>query len=249
MYWIKKLLTAAICLSIAQTLPAQQHYNAWFRSTLSIPVGSKFKIDNEFQYRRQNGIDNTNLFDKKLMFAYRNWIHYQHNENVKFSISPFAHFSNYKIIQKQTDEISKPVKEIRISAAVELQQKIVEKVYVADRSAIEYRMFDNDQSDITRLRNRLDLRYDYTKKVKLSIFHELLLNLSGTDDSHFFDHSRIGLDIGYKVQPNFTIDIGYIRIARLPASNTNRIQENNIFLNLTYQLHKREAASKVHSMG
>src|SRR5690606_30412083 len=55
MDWFKKLLITAIWISIAQTLQAQQHYNAWFRGTLSVPVGKKFKIDTEFQHRRQNG--------------------------------------------------------------------------------------------------------------------------------------------------------------------------------------------------
>src|SRR5690606_40999827 len=108
MDWFKKLLIIAIWISIAQTLQAQQHYNVWFRSTLSVPVGKKFKIDTEFQHRRQNGFNNTNLFDKNLMFTFRNWVHYQHNEDVKLSLSPFAYFSNYKIIQKQSDEVVSP---------------------------------------------------------------------------------------------------------------------------------------------
>lgn len=101
MNWFKKLLITAIWISIAQTLQAQQHYNAWFRGTLSVPVGNKFKIDNEFQHRRQNGFNNADMFDRNLMFTYRNWVHYQHNSAIKFSLSPFAYFSNYKIIQKK----------------------------------------------------------------------------------------------------------------------------------------------------
>lgn len=147
------MLTAAIWISIAQIAQAQQHYNAWFSGTLSIPVGKKFKIDNEFQHRRQNGFDNANLFEKNLMFTFRNWVHYQHNSAIKFSLSPFAYFSNYKIIQKQADENATPNNEIRFSAAVELQQSIVKKFYVVDRTAIEYKMFDNNKSDIKRLSN------------------------------------------------------------------------------------------------
>jgi hypothetical protein len=67
------LLAAAIWISIAQIAQAKAHYNAWIRGTLSVPVGKKFKIDNEFQHRRQNGFDNANLFDKNLMFTLRIW--------------------------------------------------------------------------------------------------------------------------------------------------------------------------------
>lgn len=244
MNWFKKLLITAIWISIAQTSQAQKHYNVWFRSTLSVPVGKKFKIDNEFQHRRQNGFNNTNLFDKNLMFTFRNWVHYQHNEDVKLSLSPFAYFSNYKIIQKQADENVQPNSEIRFSAAVELQHEILKRFYIVDRSAIEYRIFSNNQSDISRLRNRFGFRYDFTDKIKLSVFDELLFNLSGTTQYRFFDHDRIGLNLEYKVLPYLKFDIGYIHITRLPLTSTTKLHENNIFLNLTYQLHKRIKTTK-----
>lgn len=249
MDWFKKLLITAIWISIAQTSQAQHHYNAWFRGTLSIAVGKKFKIDNEFQHRRQNGFENENMFDRNLMFAYRNWVHYQHNSTIKFSLSPFAYFSNYKIIQKQTDKNEKANSEIRFSAAVELQHSMVKKFYVVDRTAIEYRVFDGNQSDITRLRNRFGFRYDFTDKIKLSLFDELLFNLSGTTQDHFFDHDRIGLNLEHKLLPYLKFDIGYIHIARLPLTSTTKLHENNIILNLTYQLHKRTKTNKVHAIG
>jgi hypothetical protein len=238
MNWFRRLLTVVIWICIAQTLQAQQHYDVWLRMTLSVPVGKKFKIDNEFQHRRQNGFENANLFDKNLMFTFRNWVHYQHNENIKFSLSPFAYFSNYKVIQKPADETAQPNSEIRFSAAFELQHSIVKKFYVMDRTAVEYRIFDNNQSDISRLRNRLGFRYDLTDKIKLLIFEELLFNLSGTTQYHFFDHDRIGLTLESKVLTYLKLDIGYIYITRLPLTSTTKLHENNIILNLTYQLHK-----------
>lgn len=183
------------------------------------------------------------------MFTFRNWVHYQHNSAIKFSLSPFTYFSHYKIIQKQADENATPNSEIRFSAAVELQHEIVNKFYVVDRTAIEYRVFDGNQSDITRLRNRFGFRYDFTDKIKLSLFDELLFNLSGTTQQHFFDHNRIGLNLEYKVLPNLKFDTGYMHIARLPLVSTTTLYESNIFLNLTYQLHKRTKTNKVHAIG
>lgn len=239
MDWFKKLLITAMWISIAQTSQAQQHYNAWFRGTLSVPVGKKFKIANEFQHRRQNEFDNASLFDKNLMFTFRNWVHYQRNEDVKISLSPFAYFSNYKIIQKQADKNTIPNSEIRFSAAVELQHNIVKKLYVVDRTAIEYRAFDGNQSDITRLRNRFGFRYDFNDKIKILVFDELLFNLSGTSQHHFFDQNRHGLNLEYKVLSYLKFDIGYIRLTRLsliPIADSSKINENNIILNLAYQL-------------
>ncbi len=249
MNWFKKLLFAAIWIFIAQDLQAQQHYNAWLRSTLSVPVGEKCKIDNELQHRRQNGFGNANLFDKNLMFTYRIWGHYQHNEDVKFSVSPFAYFSQYKIIQQQADEAIQPNGEVRFSAASELQHEIFGKFYIVDRTAIEYRMFDNNQSDMIRLRNRFGVRCDCTHKIKLSVFDELLFNSTGTTHKHFFDHDRLGLNFEYKVLPYLKFDIGYIYITRLPITSTTKLHENNFFLNLTYQIHKPTKRTKAHSIG
>ncbi|RQP08362.1 MAG: DUF2490 domain-containing protein [Parapedobacter sp.] len=236
MYRFKRLLITAMWMAIAQTLTAQHHNNAWFRSTLSIPVGEKFKIDNEFQHRRQNGFENENMLDKNLMFTYRNWVHYQHSEDVKFSVSPFAYFKHYRIIQNHSDETARPNSEVRFSAAVELQHEILKRFYIVDRSAVEYRIFSNNQSDITRLRNRFGFRYDFTEKLKVGIFDELLFNLSGTTYHHFFDHDRLGLNVEYKVLSNLKFDIGYMHIARLPLASTTKLYEDNLYLNLTYQL-------------
>lgn len=238
MNWFNRLLITAIWISIAQTLQAQHHYNAWFRGTLGVPVGEKLKIDNEFQHRRQSGLDNSNLFDKNLMFSFRNWIHYQHNEDVKFSVSPFAYFSNYKVIQKQADETAQPNREIRFSAALELQHRILRKLYIVDRTAIEYRIFSHSQSDITRFRNRPGFRYDFTEKIKISVFDELLFNIIGTTHDHFFDHNRIGIDLEYKISSGVKFDIGYIHITRLPVTNNMKMRENNMMINITYQLKK-----------
>ncbi|WP_140938659.1 DUF2490 domain-containing protein [Sphingobacterium lumbrici] len=252
MNWFKKLLITAIWISIAQTLQAQYHYNAWFCSTLSVPVGNKFKIDTEFQHRRQNGFENKNMFDKNLMFTLRSWVHYQHKEDIKFSFSPFAYFSHYRIIQSKTDETVTPNSEIRFSAAVELQHEIFKKLYVIDRNALEYRIFSNSQSDITRLRARFGVRYEFTEHIKLTVFDELFFNVAGTPIEHVFDHDRIGLNLEYKVLPNLKFDIGYIHLTRLPiipVTGTSKISENNIILNLTYQLHKRTKTNKVHAIG
>lgn len=240
----KKLLITAIWISITLPLQAQHHSNAWLRGTLSIPVSSKIKVDAEFQHRRQNGFENENMFDKNLMFTFRGWVHYQHNENIKFSLSPFAYFSHYRIIQKEMDGKAAPNSEIRFSAAMELQHEIFKKFYVIDRNALEYRIFSNSQSDITRLRTRFGVRYDFTEHIKLTAFDELFFNVSGTPIEHVFDHNRVGLNLEYHILPSVKVDIGYIRLTRLPLTSCTKLKENNIMFNLTYQL-KRHTSSKM----
>lgn len=234
----KILLMVAIYIYTIAILPAQPHYNAWFRATSSVPVANKLKIDNEFQHRRQNGFDNTNMFDKNLMFTFRNWLHYQHNKKVKLSVSPFAYFVNYKIIQKQADETVKPNKEVRFSLALSTQHLILKKTYVVDRTIIEYRLFQGNQPNLVRLRTRLGFRYDFTEKIQLSFSDEVLLNIAGTTYEHLFDHNRVGFDLEYGILPGLKLDMGYLYIVRLPTKSTTKLYENNFFINLTYLLLK-----------
>lgn len=246
MFRLKTLLVTAIWIFIAQTGQAQQHCNMWLRGTLSVPVNHPFKADFELQHRRQNGFGNNNLFNKNLMFTFRSWVHYQPNAALKFSLSPFAYFTNYKVIQKQADETAKPNKEIRFSAAVEWQHALAKKMYLVNRTAVEYRLFDSI-SNIIRFRNRFGFRYNLTEKMKVSVYDELLFNLAGTTTAHFFDHNRVGFDFEYPVSANLKFDIGYIRIVRLPLTSSTKLYENDAFMNFTYLLRKQ--AKKPHFIG
>jgi hypothetical protein len=238
MNWIKQLLFTAIGLSITQTLLAQQHYNVWFNSTLHIPINNKINIDHEFQHRRQNGLNNTNIFDKNLMFNYRIWGHYQLNEKIKFSVSPFAYFSHYNIIQKEGDETIQPNNEFRFSIALKFQQKILKNLNLVERTAIEYRIFNNKHTDIVRLRNQIGLHYGFTKKLKLFVFDELLINVNCTSKITNFDHNRLGVYLEYQLFPHLQLDMGYMHTTPLPIAHTTKPKVSNTILKLTYQFQK-----------
>jgi hypothetical protein len=226
-------------LSIAQTLTAQHHHNAWFRSTLSIPVEDKIRTDVEFQHRRQNGFENRNMLDNNLMFTFRDWVHYQHTPNLKFSVSPFAYFSHYRIIQDKADKAAAPNNEVRFSIAQEFQHRTFGRIFLVSRNALEYRIIKNVPNNITRFRTRFGGRYEVSEHLKLTIFDEFFINVAGTSSAQFTDHNRTGMNIEYSVLPNLKFDVGYIYLIRfsIPSASGNvRIYENNLFLNLTYQL-------------
>lgn len=246
MFHLKTSLLLAAGIFIAQSLNAQYHYNFWFRGTLATPISAKFKADAEFQHRRQNGYQNKNMFDKNLMFTFRTWVHYRYSEDVKFSVSPFAYFSHYKIIQRETDETVAPGSEIRFSGAVELQHELFKRFYIIDRNALEYRVF-NSQSNVTRLRARLGVRYDFTEKIKLTVFDELFFNVAGTQVHNMFDHDRVGVNLEYVVLPNLKFDIAYLHLTRLsaiPVADIGKLKENNIIINLTYSLQKKNKSTE-----
>lgn len=232
------IILLVIVILFAPKTIAQGHTNSWFRTTLSIPVTEKIKTDLELQHRRQNDLESNNLFDKNLMYTFRTWIYYKKNKDLVYAISPFAYFSNYKIIQEESDAVAKPTNEYRFTASIELQYQLATKFYVVDRTAIEYRVFEGSIENTTRLRNRLAFRYNYNSKYNVAIGDEILINTTGTDAQHIFDHNRAFTNFSYKPNSAVKFDIGYIYISRLTKSNIDLIDESNFYLNVTYTLNR-----------
>jgi hypothetical protein len=197
-------------------------------------------MDSEVQHRRQNGFENHNMLSDPLMYSFRTWIHYQYNDALRFSVSPIACFSNNGIIQQKEDEWSLPNHEIRFTAAIELQKPLVHKLHYIIRPGIEYRWFRERNDKISRLRNKIGLRYEIGKKLNALVYDELLLNVSGVSSDHFFDHNRVGFIIAYKVRENLKMDWGYMYIKRFPLNNVYDLYEHNFVLNLSldFKLHK-----------
>ena len=235
---IYTLILLVIVTFFAPKTVAQEHTNSWFRTTLRIPFTEKIKTDLELQHRRQNDFESNNLFDKNLMYTFRTWIYYKQNKDVVYAISPFAYFSNYKIIQKESDAVAKPTNEYRFTASLEIQHQLAPKFFVVDRTAMEYRVFEGSIKNTTRLRNRLAFRYDYNSNYSVAIGDEILINTTGTDAQHIFDHNRAFTNFSYKPNSAVKFDIGYIYISRLTKSNIDLIDESNFYLNFTYTLNR-----------
>ncbi len=231
---LKKTILTFLWIVAAGSLSAQTHNNAWFRGAASATVHNKYKFDVEVQHRRQNGAANTDMLANNLMLSARVWAHYQPTDHIKFSISPIGVFANYVPIQKRTDEYKTPTRELRCSAATELTQPIWGQLQAMQRTAAELRSFNTAQPNIIRLRERIGIRYNIKTTISVTAFDELLLNVAGVSFAHLYDHNRVGLDLEYRGLTNIKLNIGYMRINRLPLSGATQIQENNAFLNFTY---------------
>lgn len=229
-----QLLLISACFFTAPSF-AQTHNNFWFRTTLEIPATAKLKADVEYQHRRQNDFGAHNPMEKTLLQSVRTWLIYKAGKDVTLSVSPFAYFSHHRIIQKETDAPADATHETRFSAAVEFQQQLARNFLISNRTAVEYRAFTS-ADDVTRWRDKIWLRYDFKEDFNMSVGDEILLNSSGTDHQHIFDHNRLFVNSCWNITPTFKIDWGYIYISRLAKSNVEVLQENNLYVNLTYIL-------------
>lgn len=236
---MKKNILIIVLIITCLKAKAQEHSNSWFRTTLSAPVAGKFKVDLEGQLRRQNGFENENPFDKSLLYSFRTWCYYKQSDDVTIAISPFAYFSNYRIIQKQTDETANPTNEYRFSAAIEVQHKMVSNLFLINRTAFEYRVFEGTIENVIRLRHRIMFRYDVNPKFNFAIGDEIFINAMGTDAQHLFDHNRIIANIAFKPINSIKFDLGYMHISRIPKSSIDLLEENNFYLNFTYIINNK----------
>ncbi len=239
----RSILIIVLVVIAGSNAKAQEHVNSWFRTTISIPITDKFKTDLEGQLRRQNGFENENPLDKRLLYSFRTWCYYKQSEEVTFAISPLAYFSNYKIIQKQIDETASPTNEYRFSVAIELQHKMTSNLFILNRTAFEYRVFEGAIESVIRLRHRLGFRYDINPKYNLGIGDEIFINAKETDAQHLFDQNRIIANIAFKPTASVKFDLGYMHITRLPKNTIDLLDENTIYLNFAYLFNRNKKKS------
>lgn len=232
---MKKIIYGVI-IFFSNLIFAQEHYNSWFKTTMIVPINRNLKTDVEFMHRRQNGFDNGNLLGETLLYAIRPWLHYQLNENIKFSVSPIAYFMNYKIIQSEADESKIPGEEIRTTAAIELQKKLMKNLSVFNRNAGEYRNILNS-NNITRLRNRLGIRCNLNPTSKIILFDEVLYNISGVSEGNFWDQNRVNLSLERQFNHHLKLEFGYMYIKRYNAKQ--HLSEHDVLVNFSYLFSKK----------
>jgi hypothetical protein len=214
------------------------HDNSWFRATLSISLSKNLQVDAELQHRRQNGFSNSDMLDKSLMASARTWVHYRYRPDIRFSASPFAFFLHQKPIVHESDEKAASTQEIRFALAAELRHDRPGRVSAFYRASLEYRLLNNYPASVIRFRNRLGLTCDIHRKLQMFVYDELFLNADGINPAHVFDHNRIAAGFACEMAPAVKLEAGYVYISRLPLQAEALLYENNVFVSLTFRLHR-----------
>ncbi len=239
--WLLLLLT----LTTPQLISAKEtHQEVWLRGSVTLPLTKNFSIENEFQHRRQNAFDKSNPFNKNYVYFYKLWLKYKLNKNVSFLVLPFSYHSNYALIRSVADESKKPDKEYRFALGVHLNNQLGKNFYLQGRSLLEYRVLEKDRKDVVRLRQRLGLKYNLSKKVWLSVSDELIFNAVGKPANQFFDQNRASAGIGFSPAKGLNVNTSYTFLSRLPGGESERIRENVLTIDLNYTIPQIKRKSK-----
>lgn len=226
---IKKIAFVMLFINIASY--GQHKNNVWLRATVDYQLKNpKIKLDNEFQYRRQDN-DLHKFATEKLLISYRNWWYYKATKPLKIAFSPFAYFKYNKPILTEKDVVAPTKTEIRFSAFAELQNKIDDKTSISNRFFTEYRLLTTEHKEVLRYRQRLGLVFNISSKFGFFINDEVFVNVN--QPNNFFDQNRLIGQVNVRLSKHNKIETGFMYCTKNQIINQDII-ENNFFMNYIF---------------
>jgi Protein of unknown function (DUF2490) len=227
----------SIFIAATVSISAQQHNNFWAKGTIVYAIAKNADVAIEMHHRTQNDFGHSNLLAKPLMNAVRPLIIFKPINHFKLLCSPLAYFENYKIIQNAEDASKPSRKELRMFLAAELLQPIIHPLTLMSRTGMEYRMIEG-LPHIWRMRNRIDAILHVSNNVTVTVGDEILVNLKGSDDAHFFDQNRVIINAQLTLNKRVKFELGYIYNSRLLSQSIDHIEENNVTSGIIYTFSK-----------
>lgn len=246
--------------TMAQMNPKRSTYNRscfWTETVINGKVGGKFYWQLDYQYRRTSeittvpGHEKSNMFTNPFQVVYRPWIHYQLNDNVRFSLSPFGFWESYFSAGEAGGSNAKIQPEYRICPQLTLTNKIG-KLKIDHRYRYEFRFlgekpdynghfFDYYQGttyhDIDkkgRLRYFLRATMPINKTFYATAWNELFVGIGrNVPSTRIWDQNRTFCLLGYKPQMSFPMrfELGYgFQYANRATTTTNTVERNNILM-------------------
>ena len=162
---MKKLLFVSLVLlstkSFSQTTDAREVFkrNSFWTETVFIGViKNKWRFQLDYQYRRTSDASDAvggsgNMFKNDFQHVYRPWIHYQMNENVRFSLSPLGFWQTFTPRNEPGTATGSAAKgyqqiqpEFRICPQITLTNKIG-RLIIDQRYRMEFRLLGNKVKD------------------------------------------------------------------------------------------------------
>jgi len=175
---------------------------SWF--IIQLPV----KIDKKWQWQNETSYRTLGISIKPYQFQYTTGIKFI--LNTKWSIANGGTFSYTRTsYQKLNHEFGK---EFRIWQEMNFIQSVSKTISVQNRFRIEERWIKKKESNSDffglRFRNRVSLIKEITKKWKLQLGEEYMMQYS--KDIFSFNQNKVSVSLSYKINPASLIQPAYI---------------------------------------
>jgi len=203
--WVA-LIIALLVLPISKATAQDSNFGNWL-----IYIGNKklkkgWNIHNEVQYRNFNAIGD---LEQLLLRA---GLGYNLTENNNNLLLGYGYILSRNFIENTDDKVS--VNEHRIFQQFTTKQKIG-SVGVSHRYRFEQRFIESDfrirfryflSLNVPLGKKQLDANAIDKRKLYLSAYNEIFLN----GDSSIFDRNRVYGGLGYKLNKNVRLELGYL---------------------------------------
>jgi hypothetical protein len=241
-------IVAGFCnISTAQNSRISDHNNiGWFTYTGTFKLNDKFSIHTEYQFRRDEIINN---WQQSLI---RVGVNYSLNTNLTFRLG-YANIETFNYGDFPINAMGKNFTEHRTFQVATITDKI-NKIDLSHRFMLEQRWVGRytdpllTKEDDWLFTNRL--RYMFRLQIPLkgnaidnqtpyiAAYNEVFIGFGNNVNENIFDQNRIGVLVGYKFSPSVRIEGGYLnQIVQLgrEIEGRNVFQYNNgIIINTVF---------------
>jgi len=237
------VLMSILCTSVfAQK--NHTHSVFWGRLILADTINSRFKWELYLQKRTQS-VGTGNMFKAPHFLSVWPWLNYKVTPNTKISLSPIAYFDSHVFYDSPDALRPEGVKEYRISARLENEQKLRLFNY-SNRYSLEYRVrdlaYNGNYQPNWRARYQIRLEKPLmgllSKDKPLSVFisEEVFIQFGKAvkNNPNIFDQNRISLGAGYEVFKNVKLSASYLNIIQQRISGKDIDHANALWVVLTF---------------
>ena len=210
-----RLIIITITLTLCSTVYSQKSDTGnWFIYFGNQSINKKWNWYNELQYRNYNFIGDT----QQLIL--RTGIGYNLTDGNNNVLLGYAYINSYRYIPNFNDKIL--TNEHRIYQQFITKQNFG-RIFIQHRYRVEERFLKDDFK--MRFRYFLSLNIPITSKIMspktvyLSGYNEIFIN----NNTPIFDRNRIYAGVGYVIDKNFKLEIGYMNQS-LENSSRNQFQ-------------------------
>ncbi len=241
----------------------------WTETVINGVIKDKWRWQLDYQYRRTSDPSDldghsNNMFKNNFQHVYRPWVHYQLNENVRFSLSPIGFWETYTS-SFESGSTNKVQPEFRICPQFTLSNKIFNgRVTLDQRYRYEFRYFGTkvttDKSEFVDYSYGMDfpstgrkMRARYFLKATVPLNHktlekntfyltawnELFIGMGkNTSNDKIWDQNRSFVMLGYKPNWDFPMrfELGYSAIYK--NTFTSKIDASGQFIETGHVIEK-----------
>jgi hypothetical protein len=231
-----------LVLGLGTAASAQKTYNHgvfWGRLILSDTVGSRLKWELYLQKRTQDA-GTGNIFAEPHFLSIWPWLNYKLNANTKLSFSPVGYFDSHVFYNDVADVKPEGVKEWRISARLENEQKLRWFNY-SNRYSVEYRLrdltYDGHYQPNWRLRYQAKLEKPLNKSFSVFASDEVFIQFGKAvaNNPNIFDQNRFNIGASYLVVKNVRVSASYLNILQERISGKEIDQAHTLWVVLAFE--------------